>query len=93
MALAALAIKFDSRGPGLYLSERVGLDGRSFRMVKFRTMVDDADKATRRDCAPQRIRGGVLFRFGTRESLASGNCYAATASTSSRSSSTCSPGP
>jgi lipopolysaccharide/colanic/teichoic acid biosynthesis glycosyltransferase len=36
----------DSRGPLIYSQERVGLDGRSFRIHKFRTMVPDAEKAT-----------------------------------------------
>ena len=38
MALIALAIKLDSRGPLLYIDERAGLNGRPFRLVKFRTM-------------------------------------------------------
>ncbi|MBI2350003.1 MAG: undecaprenyl-phosphate glucose phosphotransferase, partial [Deltaproteobacteria bacterium] len=40
MAFAALAIKVTSRGPVLYRQERVGLDGKRFQMLKFRTMVD-----------------------------------------------------
>jgi exopolysaccharide biosynthesis polyprenyl glycosylphosphotransferase len=38
MALIAVAIKLDSRGPVLYIDERAGLGGRPFRLVKFRTM-------------------------------------------------------
>ncbi len=38
MALIALAIKLDSRGPVLYSDERAGLNGRPFRLIKFRTM-------------------------------------------------------
>lgn len=38
MALIAVAIKLDSRGPVLYVDERAGLDGRPFHLVKFRTM-------------------------------------------------------
>jgi putative colanic acid biosynthesis UDP-glucose lipid carrier transferase len=34
----ALAIKLSSRGPIFFLQERVGLNGRVFRMLKFRTM-------------------------------------------------------
>ena len=40
----ALAIKRDSPGPILYRQERVGLNGRGFRIVKFRTMVVDAER-------------------------------------------------
>jgi lipopolysaccharide/colanic/teichoic acid biosynthesis glycosyltransferase len=38
LALAAIAIKLDSRGPVLYRALRVGLDGREFRLYKLRTM-------------------------------------------------------
>jgi lipopolysaccharide/colanic/teichoic acid biosynthesis glycosyltransferase/GT2 family glycosyltransferase len=45
LALAiAVAIKLDSPGPVLYAQERVGTNGRTFRLLKFRTMVQDADK-------------------------------------------------
>ena len=40
--LIALVIKVTSRGPVLYADERVGLGERSFRMLKFRTMVAGA---------------------------------------------------
>jgi Undecaprenyl-phosphate glucose phosphotransferase len=36
--LVALAVKVTSRGPVLFVQERVGLNGRVFRMFKFRTM-------------------------------------------------------
>jgi exopolysaccharide biosynthesis polyprenyl glycosylphosphotransferase len=42
-AIIALAIKLDSPGPVLFLQERVGQDGKPFNMVKFRSMVLDAD--------------------------------------------------
>ena len=44
LLLAALAIKLTSRGPVFYAAERIGIDGESFSMLKFRTMVQDADK-------------------------------------------------
>ena len=43
MALIAIAIKLDSRGPVLYTQERVGQHGRVFGMHKFRSMVVDAE--------------------------------------------------
>ena len=41
--LIALAIKLDSPGPVLYRPRRLGLGGRPFRPIKFRSMVSDAD--------------------------------------------------
>ncbi|MDQ3721172.1 MAG: exopolysaccharide biosynthesis polyprenyl glycosylphosphotransferase [Actinomycetota bacterium] len=43
LTLIAVAVKLDSRGPALFRQQRIGKDGRSFRMVKFRTMVADAE--------------------------------------------------
>ena len=44
MALVAIAIKLESRGPVLYRSTRIGKDGRPFMFLKFRSMVDGADQ-------------------------------------------------
>ncbi|MGH9286405.1 MAG: sugar transferase, partial [Acidimicrobiales bacterium] len=43
MAVAAVAIKLDSRGPVLFRQERVGRGGRHFEVWKFRTMVERAE--------------------------------------------------
>jgi exopolysaccharide biosynthesis polyprenyl glycosylphosphotransferase len=40
----AIAIKLDSRGPVFFAQQRVGRHGRRFYMLKFRTMVKDADQ-------------------------------------------------
>jgi len=45
MALTALAIKADSAGPMLYSQERVGENGRVFKIYKFRSMQTDAEQA------------------------------------------------
>lgn len=42
--LAAVAVKATSRGPVFYTQERVGQFGRTFRVVKFRSMTVDAEK-------------------------------------------------
>ncbi len=44
LPLVALAIRLDSRGSIFYFQERVGLNGRLFRMIKFRTMVANAEE-------------------------------------------------
>ncbi len=59
----ALAIKFTSRGPVFYRSERIGLDGNPFEMIKFRTMVDGADKMVDKLAAQNESEGGVLFKI------------------------------
>ena len=46
MAVTALAIKLDSRGPVLFAQDRIGKEGRRFRLRKFRTMVADAEART-----------------------------------------------
>src|SRR4051794_15039382 len=45
MLLTAVAIKLDSSGPALYSQERVGEDGRVFKIYKFRSMRSDAEQA------------------------------------------------
>lgn len=46
-ALIALAIKTDSRGPAIYRQERIGLEGKPFRLYKFRTMHVRRDQSAR----------------------------------------------
>jgi exopolysaccharide biosynthesis polyprenyl glycosylphosphotransferase len=41
----ALAVKFSSSGPIFYLQDRVGLDGRVFKIIKFRTMYLNSEEA------------------------------------------------
>ena len=44
MMLTALAVKLTSPGPVFYVQERMGLDGRPIQVIKFRSMVADAEK-------------------------------------------------
>ena len=46
MALIAVVIKLTSPGPVFYIQERIGLDGTSFPLIKFRSMRIDAEKST-----------------------------------------------
>jgi len=67
-ALIAVALKVASRGPVLHQQARVGMDGRGFVMLKFRSMVMDAEEGTgpgwtvRDDPRVTRV-GRVLRRF------------------------------
>ena len=73
MAGIAVLIKLLSPGPVLYRQERMGLDGRRFRMLKFRTMHVDAEAqsgprwAVRDD--PRRTRVGAFLRSTSLDEL------------------------
>ncbi|MCW2700172.1 MAG: wcaJ, partial [Blastococcus sp.] len=57
----AMAVKVTSHGPVLFKQERVGRDGRTFSMLKFRSMVAGADRMVD-DLAPASDGNGVLFK-------------------------------
>ena len=65
LILIALAVKLDSAGPVFYKQERLGFFGEPFVMLKFRTMIPDAERdgpvwAKKED--PRRTRVGVFLR-------------------------------
>ncbi len=66
MVITAIAIKLDSRGPVIYRQERVGLRGRTFMCLKFRSMTTDAERdgiarwATKNDARVTRV--GAFIR-------------------------------
>jgi lipopolysaccharide/colanic/teichoic acid biosynthesis glycosyltransferase len=47
MCAIAIAVRLDSPGPVLFRHRRVGLNGRHFRLLKFRTMTDGAERLSR----------------------------------------------
>lgn len=63
IALTAAVVKVTSRGPVLFRQVRVGLGGREFEMLKFRTMAADAE-ARRAELEEQnRHAAGTLFKI------------------------------
>ncbi len=65
LAAIAIAIKIGSRGPVLYRGKRVGRGGKPFEMLKFRTMVVDAEKiggSSTPDDDPRITRIGKVLR-------------------------------
>jgi lipopolysaccharide/colanic/teichoic acid biosynthesis glycosyltransferase len=59
LAIVAIAIKLDTRGPVFFVQTRVGKDGRIFGMVKFRSMVVNAESLL---AGLQGDRDGLCFK-------------------------------
>ncbi|MEV4311885.1 sugar transferase [Actinocrispum sp. NPDC049592] len=57
----ALAIKLNDRGPVFYRQRRIGKDGKAFTMIKFRSMVSDAE-AQRIGLLAMNEGAGPLFK-------------------------------
>ncbi|MFB4354663.1 sugar transferase [Microbacterium sp. LS_15] len=60
--ILALLVKLDSPGPLFFLQERVGRDGRTFRIVKFRSMKTDAEQQLAA-LRSQNQGAGLLFKM------------------------------
>jgi exopolysaccharide biosynthesis polyprenyl glycosylphosphotransferase len=72
LAILALLIKLDSRGPVFFLQERVGQNGKLFSMLKFRTMQTSAapyDLSPRTSKDPRITRIGRLLRLTSFDEL------------------------
>jgi len=71
--LLTVAIKLESRGPAFFRQERVGIDGKSFLMWKFRSMKADAEQETGPVWAaekdPRRTRIGRFLRSTSLDEL------------------------
>lgn len=62
LAVVALAVKVTSPGPVLFRQARVGLGGRHFRILKFRSMVADAEERRRNLVARSLYKDARLFK-------------------------------
>ncbi len=73
MLIIAILIKLTSRGPLLLKQERMGLDGKTFNMLKFRTMFTNAEQETGPVWAkkddPRRTKIGKLLRKTSMDEL------------------------
>ena len=56
----AIAIKLDSPGPIFFAQERVGLNGRRFKLYKFRSMYKDAERRKKELLAQNELNGPVF---------------------------------
>jgi len=63
LAAIAIIVKLDSPGPVLFAQKRVGLGGRAFRMLKFRTMRDGADSEQAGVASLNRSEDRRLFKI------------------------------
>ena len=62
MAVIALLVRLDSRGPAVYAAERTGLKGTAFRCYKFRSMVAGADHL-KQNLRQRNQRQGPIFKL------------------------------
>lgn len=62
LLVTAIAVKLTSRGPVLFKQTRVGKDGNTFKMLKFRSMVVDAEDLLE-DIKDQNERDGPVFKM------------------------------
>ncbi len=65
MLYVALRVKFSSKGPVIFSQERIGYKGKPFRMYKFRSMIQDAEKdgpALSSDNDPRITKWGKVMR-------------------------------
>lgn len=61
-AVVAIAIKHDSEGPVFFNQERVGKDGKTFKMYKFRSMYVDAEERLK-DLQDLNEKDGPVFKI------------------------------
>lgn len=57
------AIKIDSKGPVLFTQNRVGMNGRVFKLYKFRTMTVDAEDKKKELMAQNELDGDFMFKM------------------------------
>jgi exopolysaccharide biosynthesis polyprenyl glycosylphosphotransferase len=63
LLVAAIAIKIDSPGPVFFRQKRIGRNGKSFQILKFRSMYIDAEERKKELAAQNKIKSGLMFKI------------------------------
>lgn len=63
MIITGILVKLTSRGPMIYVSKRVGQNGRIFKFYKFRSMYKDAESRLEELLSQNEVEGGVTFKM------------------------------
>ena len=63
MLIIGLLVKLTSKGPMIYVSKRVGKDGKIFNFYKFRSMKDNAELELEELLNQNEVEGGVTFKM------------------------------
>lgn len=63
MIITAIAIKLDSPGPAIFKQVRVGMNGRHFKIWKFRSMRPDAEAIKAQLMEQNEVKDGMMFKM------------------------------
>ncbi|MDD5900705.1 MAG: sugar transferase [Lachnospiraceae bacterium] len=63
MLITAIAIKLESKGPVIFKQKRVGINGSTFMMYKFRSMCADAEEQKAKLQARNEVKDGMMFKI------------------------------
>lgn len=63
MIITAILIKLDSPGPVIFKQTRIGMNGREFKMLKFRTMYQDAEARKKELMNKNEVKSGLMFKM------------------------------
>jgi exopolysaccharide biosynthesis polyprenyl glycosylphosphotransferase len=62
LSIVAILIKLESKGPAIFAQSRIGLNGKEFKMYKFRSMVQNAEELKEK-LAKQNEMSGPMFKI------------------------------
>lgn len=63
LLIVGLLVKLTSRGPMIYVSKRIGKNGKVFNFYKFRSMYKDAEQRLQELLDKNEVKGGVIFKM------------------------------